>query len=181
MSSSLKTVYKVFWAWQEDREAKWLQAMALSGWSLKSARGIRYTFERSAPQNVVYRLDFKGTFDDDLAGYLELYRDAGWEYVTRFGNWFYFRRPADAAVHTELYTDNASRLARYRAQLRVMLLAGLPLIMFAGGVYPLISRSYDSGWMRALHVVVLACAALYSVAVGRIILIVRRLETMPKE
>jgi len=181
MSASLKHCVRVFWAWQEDQEAEWLQRMALDGWSLKSIRGVRYTFERTAAKRMLYRLDFKVVPNEELAEYLQLYQDAGWEYVTRFGNWFYFRRPADTTAQTELYTDNASRLARYRSQLRVMILAGLPLLLLGGAVYPLLIRSYEGWGIRLLYVFILLSAALYAGAVGRIVQIIRRLERDPKE
>ena len=185
-AKSMKRCFKLFWAWQEEREAQWLQQMALRGWSLKEVQGIRYTFERWVPEKVVYRLDFKESATGELEEYLQLYREAGWECVTRLGNWFYFKRPAGAGTEAELYTDNASRLERYRAQLRMMLIAGLPVYLFSvvlypPVLYPLIVRSSVGGWLRTLHLLVLMVAAIHAVAVGRIVAIIRRLERDPRE
>ena len=33
--------YRVFWAWQEEAEIRWLEQMALEGWALAGVKGIR--------------------------------------------------------------------------------------------------------------------------------------------
>lgn len=172
--------YRVFWAWQEEAEIRWLEQMALEGWALAGVKGIRYTFVQTAPQRVVYRLDFQTGPTERSDEYRELLEEAGWEWVTRQGNWIYLRRPFDAQGVPELYTDNASRLARYRSQLRVLVIALLPPLYLLG-IYPLIFGWMKSGWGRFLQAAALLLTVVLVYAIGRIAAVVRQLDSDPKE
>ncbi|HCU56765.1 MAG TPA: hypothetical protein DF984_00800 [Anaerolineaceae bacterium] len=50
---------KWFWAWQDEKEEQWLNAMSKQGYHLISPGSFgRYEFEQGEPKNYVYRLDF---------------------------------------------------------------------------------------------------------------------------
>lgn len=172
--------FKLFWAWQEDTEARWLEQLALEGWSLSSVRGIRYTFVKSAPQSVVYRLDYQAVSAEEFEEYRQLCEEMGWECVARLGNWIYLRRPAGQEGTTELYSDNASRLQRYRSQFGTMALALVPLIYMLV-VHPLAFGPMRTWWGRALQIVLVPLGLVLLYAMGRISQMMRRLESSPKE
>jgi Protein of unknown function (DUF2812). len=117
----LKRAFRLFWAWEDEKEERWLEEMARDGWRLVSGP-VMYKFERSAPAEVRYRLDYPPQ-DKNLQDYVRLCNDAGWERVLQFSGWQYFRTSrADAP---EIYTDKASRIAKYQRLLAVCLLLAL--------------------------------------------------------
>src|SRR4030065_2199891 len=54
-----KTVIRLYWAWNDNREERWLNRMAREGWHLTAPRGVFYTFEKGEPADIVYRLGFQ--------------------------------------------------------------------------------------------------------------------------
>ena len=53
----MKTVRKLFWAWDFDREEDWLGDMAAQGWALVSVGFCRYNFEPCRPGEYGYHLE----------------------------------------------------------------------------------------------------------------------------
>ena len=176
----VKHCFRVFWAWQEEAETRWLEQMALEGWSLAGVRGVRYTFVQAAPTRTVYRLDFQTLDTGGLEEYRQICEDLGWEYVTRQGNWIYLRRPYEERA-TELYSDNSSRLQRYRSQLHTILLALAPLWLFTFVVYPLAIGPPRGWWARLTQIGTILLTLMIVYAVVRIWGIMRRLQSSPKE
>lgn len=113
--------YKIFWAWQDEKEEAWLGEMAQAGWHLQwpVLPGI-YTFQAGPPRDDVYRLDFI-TSNKDFQNYLQLFQDAGWEHLGSFGGWQYFRKTRQGNEATEIYTDPESKIQKYRRLLGYLL------------------------------------------------------------
>jgi hypothetical protein len=109
------TKWRWFWPWQDDLEEAWLRETSLGGWHLVSASipGV-YRFVSGEPVDYVYRLDYRKDLARRRAEYMQLFRDAGWEYVTQMNYWLYFRKPALAGGADEIFTDNASKVQKYR-------------------------------------------------------------------
>ncbi len=116
--SERKHVLRWYSAWNDDKEERWLEQMARSGWHLVSAP-ILFTFEKGAPAEVRYRLDYQSRVEN-IEEYLRLFRDAGWERVCGFAGWQYLRTASSDAP--EIYTDTASRVAKYQRLLVFSLL-----------------------------------------------------------
>ncbi|NPV75639.1 MAG: DUF2812 domain-containing protein [Anaerolineae bacterium] len=115
--------FKLFFAWNDDKEEAWLSQMAREGWHLQSL-GFpgSYTFTAGKPRNDVYRLDY--IIDrKNYQNYLQLFQDSGWEHVGEMGNWQYFRTRQQGSQMPEIYTDKASNTQKYA-------LIMLPLIVF---------------------------------------------------
>ena len=108
--STRKHVFRLFSAWNDYAEARWLEQMAQSGWHLVSGP-ILYCFEKGAPARVRYALDYRSE-SSELPEYLKLCSDAGWERVMEVAGWQYFRTASADAP--EIYTDSSSRIAKYR-------------------------------------------------------------------
>ncbi|HSL86270.1 MAG TPA: DUF2812 domain-containing protein [Bacteroidales bacterium] len=118
MSKILKRQCRLFWLWHEDREMDWLRQMSLEGWQLVRVCVFIYTFEKGEPKDMVYFGDFRSIKGKDIEEYLEIFRDSGWSYICRQGDFFYFTSPAENK-YREVYSDNQSRLGRYRTLLLV--------------------------------------------------------------
>jgi hypothetical protein len=113
MENQTVKITKWFWAWNDDKEEAWLGRMARTGMHLQSI-GLpgKYTFLTGEPREDIYRLDYiiKG---QDHEHYLQLFRDAGWEYLGEMGGWQYFRTRKENNQVPEIYTDNASKTKKY--------------------------------------------------------------------
>lgn len=96
-----------------EKEQEFLQDMTSKGWYLKDYKGFRYYFEKSEPNDYVYRIDYKEPLDD-LDEYLSVFEDAGWEVVLQYpvfhGAWIYFRKP-NYDENVEIFTNDESRLS----------------------------------------------------------------------
>ncbi len=126
MSDTILKKFRLFWAWEDEREEAWLREMSQQGWHLKKA-SLLYTFEKGEPRDYVYRLDYTSTMkkNDD---YYSLFRDAGWEYVGEMNAWQYFRKEALGGEAPEIYTDNESKVQKYR-RLMGFLVIFFPILM----------------------------------------------------
>lgn len=123
-------VFHWFWAWDDDKEEAWLRKMAQKGWHFQSASPPgNYTFESGQPRDYVFRLDF---FRDDKEkpNYLQLFLDAGWDYMGEMNNWQYFRKEVVDGVAPEIFSDNESKAKKYQ-RLLFILVALLPLYVNA--------------------------------------------------
>ncbi len=115
MEKETKRIFKAFFVWQDQNEEEWLREMANKGWMFKKYK-LFYVFEKSEPKDVVYKLDFKATKNNDLDEYKAIFRDAGWEHKGQFSNWHYFQTDAkDAAVTPDIYSDVESKIQKYRS------------------------------------------------------------------
>ena len=164
--------FKLFFAWQDDKEEDWLREMARKGWHL-SSWGLPgfYNFIRGEPQDVIYRLDFVAA-KIDLVDYLQLFQDAGWEHLGSLVGWQYFRKPAEAEGANEIYTDPESKVQRHQ-RLLAYLVIFLPIMIV------LFTRIGDPssvpffGVMKLFGAVVLL---LYAYAMVRIFMRIDRLR-----
>lgn len=129
MGSETRRIVRWFWPWQDEQEEAWLSRQAAQrGLHLLSPAppGI-YTFAVGEPQPVIYRLDYQYLKGQDRPSYLQLFRDAGWEYVGQMSNWQYFRRPAVLGEENEIFTDPASKAEKYRRVLPFLMLISILL------------------------------------------------------
>ena len=101
-----------------------------------------YTFERCAPEDVIYRLDYKN--GDENEDYLQLFRDYGWEYFDQNAGWLYFRKPA-AEVETEadgeIFSDGLSRVEMVQHVVKTRMLP--LLVIFLCCLLPNLIRSIE--------------------------------------
>lgn len=169
-----KTVFKAFFAWNDGKEENWLRAQALRGWHLVSVGPFFYRLRRGQPADITYRLDFQtATGKFDRREYLSLFRDAGWESVCRFGTWYYFRTPTGTGRSPEIYTDTASRVAKYQRLLVLLFVVTLPLL---NGIIGPLSRRHDGGLWAAFRIFQAAVLAFLLYGAIRLALLVSKLK-----
>lgn len=125
-----KKFMKIFFAWKEEREAKWLYEMSKKGWHLKEVGLFCYTFQKGIPHDYTYRFDFKVLKKDDMDEYTAIFKDAGWVYIGSIGSWHYFRTEGGVELEPELYNDNRSRIEKYKRLLIVLGIIFLPVMMW---------------------------------------------------
>ena len=110
--SERKTWVRVFTIADYEEEEIWLRRQHKQGWKLvKMTPPCFFLFERCAPEDVIYRLDYQN--NKEGGDYFQIFRDYGWEPCGRCMGWLYFRKPAaqaDSEQDGELFSDNASRI-----------------------------------------------------------------------
>jgi hypothetical protein len=159
-----------FWAWQDEKEEAWLEAMAREGWHLREVGVLRYTFERGAPQEWVYRLDFRTS--RETPEYIAFVEGAGWEYIGKMSSWLYFRAPVSADAPAELYTDAEGKISKYQRIIGI-------LVIFSPAYWVVLVSRIDrfSGWVAVpIALLFAAVAGLYAFVMFKLISRINQLK-----
>lgn len=140
-----KTLIRFFTIADFEEEERWLREQHNRGWKLTNAAVFLYTFERCAPEDVIYRLDFKNGEEND--DYFQLFRDYGWEYFDHNAGWLYFRKPAaeiSDEADGEIFSDGLSQVELVQHVVKTRM---LPLLLiFFCCVLPNLIRSINGGY-----------------------------------
>ena len=132
-----KVVYRIATIADYDREALYLREMHAQGWKLKEVTysnlvvAVKYTFEKCQSEQVSYQLDFYPMKKSERASYLQLFKDCGWEHITDFNSFSYFRKAhseVESTAEFEIYNDAAGKLAMVKRILRLRLVPVLLLL-----------------------------------------------------
>ena len=130
-----KVVYRIATIADYDREALYLRKMHAEGWKLKEVTysnlvvAVKYTFEKCQPEQVSYQLDFYPMRKSDRASYLQLFKDCGWEHITDFNGFSYFRKlhsGIESDAEFEIYNDASGKLAMVK---RILIMRMLPIFL----------------------------------------------------
>lgn len=110
-----KTVLRKFFIWEYDKEEKWLNEMSAQGWQLVNAVLFRYQFEKSEPNEYVYRLELLNESPDSNTSkaYLKFLNDSNIESVGKCRNWIYIRRKKRKEISTakEVFITTSQELS----------------------------------------------------------------------
>ena len=132
-----KIVYRIFTIADYEREALYFREMHAEGWKLKEVTysnlvvAVKYTFEKCQPEQVSYQLDFYPMKKSERSSYLQLFKDCGWEHITDFNSFSYFRKAhseIESDAEFEIYNDAAGKLAMVNRILRLRLVPVLLLL-----------------------------------------------------
>jgi len=132
-----KIVYRIFTIADYEREALYFREMHAKGWKLRKVSysillfAVKYTFEKCQPEQVSYQLDFYPMEKSERTSYLQLFKDYGWEHITDFNSFSYFRKAhskVESAAEFEIYNDAAGKLAMVNRILRLRLVPVLLLL-----------------------------------------------------
>ncbi|HZX27188.1 MAG TPA: DUF2812 domain-containing protein [Telluria sp.] len=178
MSDELVRRWKLHWVWEDDKEERWLEAQARQGLHLVHATPLCfYTFRRGAAQEMAYRLDYNRQARRDPS-YRRLFEDAGWEHAESCMGWEYWRKPVQAGAQAEIFSDNASKLEKYKRVLGLVVLVNVPnlvnLSVLPATWHTPTSESFTGGFAYGL-MTGLALLSLYGAS--RILLRMRQLRS----
>lgn len=114
---------KLFFVWQQDKEKRYLEDKAREGLLLRRVGFGWYEFNQTEPKELIYDFDFQIVSNKNEKEYLSFFED--WEYVTRFGGWYYFRKVA--SNESSLYSNNETKRKMYNQLIGFLLLVAFPL------------------------------------------------------
>lgn len=111
-----KQEFKYFTITEYDREQEYLSKMHREGWKFTAVTGIgQYHFEQCEPEEVVYQLDYNIEGNINRQEYTKMFEDCGWEYITTYVGYAYFRKPVAAMKEQEeIFFDDSSKLEMMR-------------------------------------------------------------------
>jgi hypothetical protein len=179
-----KTVIKAIFAWEDEKEEKWLEKMAASGWKLISVAPYIYKFQRGEPERIIFRLDYKFTTDKDYQEYLTLFKDAGWELFATFANWQYFTTRPDNQEVPEIYNSGKAKAQKYR-RLLGGLIPILPIYVClfnpAFGFFDFERYATIRGFLTVLYTVFVIFLLFMAFVVIKILNKIKKMESESKE
>ena len=169
-----KVVYRITTIADYDREALYLGEMHAKGWRLKEVSysnlvvAVKYTFEKCQLEQVSYQLDFYPMRTSERTSYLQLFKDCGWEHITDFNSFSYFRKAhseIESDAEFEIYNDVTGKLDMVHRILRLRL---LPVLFFLSMLIPLFlkllsERDVFSGLVFLLTI--MDCVLLFALVV----------------
>ncbi len=159
-----KIVYRIFTIADYEREALYFREMHAKGWKLRKVSysillfAVKYTFEKCHPEQVSYQLDFYPMEKSERASYLQLFKDCGWEHITDFNGFSYFRKlhsGIESDAEFEIYNDAAGKLAMVK---RILTRRMLPILLLFLALLPIFSKFVTGGssfsWEMFLIVII---------------------------
>lgn len=123
------TKFKMFF--NLEKEEKWLESMAQSGWLLTKV-SFFYHFERITPQKTVIRVDFREFKSNrDFLEYCTLFEDSGWRHIagSRYSGTQYFLKVREDGME-DIFSDKLSQAGRYKRISNVWLLMAFIFLMY---------------------------------------------------
>lgn len=141
-----KIVYRIFTIADYEREALYFREMHAKGWKLRKVSYsillfvVKYTFEKCQPEQVSYQLDFYPMEKSERASYLQLFKDCGWEHITDFNSFSYFRKAhseIESDAEFEIYNDAVGKLAMVK---RILMMRMLPVLLLFSALLPVFSK-----------------------------------------
>ena len=188
-----KIVYRIFTIADYDREALYLRKMHAEGWKLKKVSYstlvivVKYTFEKCKPEQVSYQLDIYPMKKSERASYLQLFKDCGWEHITDFNGFSYFRKlhsGIESDAEFEIYNDATGKLDMVKRILTTRMLPILLLfLLIFSALLPIFSKfvSGGSSFSWALFLIVIIDGVLLIILAIQISYILWRLFQKWKE
>lgn len=146
-----KVVYRIATIADYDREALYLSKMHAEGWKLKEVTysnlvvAVKYTFEQCQPKQVSYQLDFYPMKKSERGSYLQLFKDCGWEHITDFNGFSYFRKlhsGIESDAEFEIYNDATGKLAMVK---RILTRRMFPILLLFLALLPFFSKFVSGG------------------------------------
>ena len=188
-----KIVYRIFTIADYEREALYFREMHAKGWKLRKVSysillfAVKYTFEKCQPEQVSYQLDFYPMEKSERASYLQLFKDCGWEHITDFNSFSYFRKAhseIESNAEFEIYNDASGKLAVVK---RILIIRMIPILLIFllifSALLPVFSKfvSGDSSFSWDMFLIVLIDFVLLIINAIQISYVLWRLSQKWKE
>lgn len=143
------TIHKCFWAWDFEKEEKWLNEMSAKGLQLVAVGFCKYVFEEGTRGEYAYRLELLKELPShpESVSYIRFLEETGIEYIGSLLRWAYFRKKA-ADGEFEIYSDIDSKIKHYK-RIMTLFLVVTPAVLSPGIIN--ISNYLDRGFSTGLY------------------------------
>ncbi len=139
-----KRSYKLYAAWEYEKEEEDLNASSEEGWQLVKGGSFSSTFRKDGSIHYVYQLDYTPHIKDPIR-YKEMFAEQGWEYInSTFNGWHYFRKTYEEGINREDYKIYTDKESLYKMQNRWVNLA--KVLFF---VYLIFTGVYVAGFIHS--------------------------------
>ncbi|MBQ4283008.1 MAG: DUF2812 domain-containing protein [Lachnospira sp.] len=120
-----QTIRKWFWVWDFEKEEKWLNDMAATGWTLDGVGWCRYDFKTTEADEYTIRLEMldKSVYAAGSQEYIDFVEQTGAEYVGNVIKWVYFRKKKELGEF-ELFSDIDSKIKHLNRIIAMLAIIG---------------------------------------------------------
>lgn len=149
-----KVIKKFFWAWDFEKEEKWLNEMAAKGLVLNDYSFCRYSFEECEPGEYTHKIQLleHRPSHPESEMYICFMEETGAEQVASYLNWVYFRKKT-AEGPFELFSDYESRIKHLRLIKNLILpFAWLNLIVGCTNIINMIINAPGLTWVPFINI-----------------------------
>ena len=150
-----KVIHRLFWVWNFEKEERWLNTMAQSGWVLTKVGFCTYPVAPCQPGEYTIRLEMHAPDSE----YLRFMEEIGAEYIGRMVQWVYFRRKTELGEF-DLFSDLDSKIGHLKKIGSTLAIIGGANLLI--GLVNSFNPAVHIGWVNLL------CATLLMYALGRI-------------
>ncbi|MFT5874160.1 MAG: hypothetical protein ACI8WT_003120 [Clostridium sp.] len=121
------TMHKMFFAWDYEKEEKWLNKMSARDMQLIGVGFCKYIFEDGTSDKYSYRLELLKQFPahQKSTAYIHFLEETGVEHIGSYMRWVYLRMKSKDGEF-DLFSDIDSRI-KHLKQILTLLLCLLPL------------------------------------------------------
>jgi len=158
-----KTIYKLYWAWQFDKEEKWLNECSAKGLHLCDVGVFRYTFEEGVPGAYSHKLELLENWPThpESVAYIRFLEDTGVEMVGSILRWVYFRKKTEDGPF-DLFSDIDSRIKHLNRI--IFLFLPIMFLEFSAGISNLFMQNSSNRFIGGLALFV-GCLLAYGALV----------------
>ncbi len=120
-----QTIRKWFWVWDFDKEEKWLNDMAATGWTLDGVGWCRYDFKTTEADEYSIRIEMLDNAPSMSSSqeYIDFVEQTGAEYIGNMVKWVYFRKKK-ALGEFELFSDIDSKIKHLNRIITMLAIIG---------------------------------------------------------
>lgn len=144
-----KTIVKLYWAWQFDKEEKWLNECSAKGLHLCDVGVFRYTFEEGTPGAYSHKLELLENWPThpESVAYIRFLEDTGVEMVGSILRWVYFRKKTVDGPF-DLFSDLDSRIKHLNRI--IFLFLPIMFLEFSAGLSNLLMHNSSNRFIGVL-------------------------------
>ena len=96
MNRELKKSYRVYAAWNYEKEENYINENSKNGWQLVKGGCFHSIYAKDDSKKYIYKIDYNPeTIRESIEKrrYIELFEDLGWEYInSTFNGWNYLEK-----------------------------------------------------------------------------------------
>lgn len=115
MAKEIKKSFKVYAAWNYEKEEKYINEMGKNGWQLIKGGCFNTLYEKDESKEYIYKIDYNPeTMRNSInkERYIGMFEEMGWEHInSTFNGWNYFKKEYNECLDEseyEIYTDKTS-------------------------------------------------------------------------